>query len=62
MGEKQSSSFGKRKVCIGAGIAVAGVIVAMSSYAVLCGVALVPVAALLVLGLGLGRHARSRAA
>jgi predicted MFS family arabinose efflux permease len=44
------------------GGAIAGVIVAMSSYAVLCGVALVPVAALLVLGLGLGRHARSRAA
>ena len=44
------------------GGAVAGVIVAVSSYAVLCAVALVPVAALLVLGLALGRHARSRAA
>ena len=44
------------------GGAVAGVIVAVSSYAVLCAVALVPVAALLVLALALGRHARSRAA
>jgi MFS family permease len=42
------------------GGAAAGVIVATSSYAVLCGVALVPVAALLVLGLVLGRHARSQ--
>jgi MFS family permease len=44
------------------GGAVAGVIVAVSSYAALCAVALVPVTALLVLGLALGRHARGRAA
>ena len=43
------------------GGAVAGVIVAVSSYAVLCGVALVPVAALLVLGLVLGGHVRRAA-
>lgn len=42
------------------GGAVAGVIVAVWSYAALCVVALVPVAVLLVLGLALGRHATSR--